>query len=313
VTLAQIAGALRDPRLLWALPALLAGAYLIVVLARFNAVITTINEDSDVVVAPVMAKLLGQVHGPSTTVLGNHPYYEEFLFLRATAGLPFYRQLWEITPLLWSLLGVGVFAWATARAFGRTEAALAATVLICLGALGRLMFYSFDWHGLTVLHTIVVCAVLMWLAHRAETIRWRSLLAGALLLGLFNAITVASDRLFAFWALAPLVLVSALMAGRRADAPDPARIRDNHVTGGLRGRSSHQLVPAPPRARRQSLRDHLRARGQHHQQRRAPPGGVHEPRRGLLLRPATHDTRALRSRHRSAVAAYSPARAQRGP
>jgi hypothetical protein len=123
--------------LIWGLPALLALAYLIAVLANFSSVITSINMDSDAVVAPVLAKLLGEAPGASHVVLGNHPYYEEFLFLRATAGLPFDRQLWEVAPMLWTLLGAGVLAWSIRRAFGGFAALLAVSALICLGRLGR--------------------------------------------------------------------------------------------------------------------------------------------------------------------------------
>src|SRR5437016_576774 len=81
-------------RLLPALPILLAGLYLVVLLIDFSPVITSINTFGDAVIAPVLAKLAGQAPPGSQVVLGHHPYYEEYLFLRATAGLPFYRVLW---------------------------------------------------------------------------------------------------------------------------------------------------------------------------------------------------------------------------
>jgi hypothetical protein len=85
---------LRDRRTwLAGVPALIAIAYLIAMLLNFHSIITGINMDSDVAVAPVMAKLLGHAPANSHVILGSHPYYEEFVFMRATAGLPFYRQL----------------------------------------------------------------------------------------------------------------------------------------------------------------------------------------------------------------------------
>jgi hypothetical protein len=198
-------------RLLWAAPALLAGVYLIVLLVDFGPVITSINTFGDAVIAPVLGKLAGQAPANSLIVLGHHPYYEEFLFLRATAGLPFYRSLWNITPLLWTLLGMGILAWSARRALGWVAAVLTTSALICLGALGRFEFFTFNWHGLTVIHTILIGASLVWLAPRAGEISWRRLVIVAVALGLLSALPASSDVLFLIWALVPMAIVAGVL------------------------------------------------------------------------------------------------------
>src|SRR5436305_542316 len=75
-------------KLLWAAPALLAGVYLVVMWVDYHQVITSINMHGDVVIAPVLGKLAGQAPAGRQVFLGHHPWYEEYLFLRATAGLP---------------------------------------------------------------------------------------------------------------------------------------------------------------------------------------------------------------------------------
>ena len=140
----RIAGLRNWRTLAWGLPALFALAYLIAVVANFSAIITSINMDSDASDALVLAKLLGQAPAGSHVILGNRHYYEAFLLLRATAGLPFYRQLWEVAPMVFTLLSVGLLAWSTWQALGRFAALLTASALVCLGAFGRFTLFTFN-------------------------------------------------------------------------------------------------------------------------------------------------------------------------
>jgi hypothetical protein len=199
---------------LWALPALFAAVYLIVLAVSFGQVITSINLYGDAIIAPVLGKLIGQAPAGSHVVLGHHAYYEEFLFLRATSGLPFYRQLWEVAPLIWTLIGVGLLTWSARRSLGGFAALLTASAVLCLGTLGRSSFFTFDWHGLTVIHTIFVGAALVWLIPRADRIRWPGVIALGVALGLISALPMASDVLFLFWALIPMLIAAAAVAWR---------------------------------------------------------------------------------------------------
>ncbi len=201
-------------RLLMGLPAVLAASYLILQVVDFGSVISGINTYGDAVIAPVLGKLAGQAPPGSHVLLGHHAYYEEYLFLRATAGLPFYRDLWELAPMLWTLLGFGVLGWAAWRALGRLAALVTVSATVCLGSLGRFAFFTLDFHGLTVLHTILVAAALVWLAPRAGAITRLRLALAALGLGLVSALPVASDPLFLEWALVPMCAAAAVMIVR---------------------------------------------------------------------------------------------------
>jgi hypothetical protein len=198
-------------RWLLGLPAVLAAGYLVVLGVDFHGVTAEINTYGDAVIAPVLGKLAGQAPAGSHVILGHHAYYEEFLFLRATAGLPFYRGLWEVAPILWTLAGFGLLGWAAWRALGRFAAFLTVSAVVCLGSLGRFTFFALNWHGLTVLHTILIGAALVWLAPRTSQISWSRLGLAAAGLGLISALPVASDPLFLEWALVPMGLASAVM------------------------------------------------------------------------------------------------------
>lgn len=202
--------------LLWLTPAILALAYGLVVLAEFRSIIGQIYLNSDSAAAPVLGHLAGEAPAGALVVLGNHPWYEEFLFLRLTSGLPDYRQLWDVAPLLWSLLGLALLGWTTARALGRSAGLLAVSAVVCVGAFGRIVFLTFDWHGLSVVHTVVIAAALVWLTPRAAAFSWWRIGSMAVVLGLIGVLPAASDQLFVFWALIPMVVTGLAVAWRGA-------------------------------------------------------------------------------------------------
>lgn len=198
----------------WGLPVLFALAYAAAVTVDFGTIIHAIYSDSDTAIAPVIGHLMGSAAPGSRVVLGNHAWYEEYLLLRLTSGLPGYRQLWEVAPLLWSLAGVALLGWTAARALDAKAAVLVVSALICVGAFGRLAFFTFDWHGLTAVHTIVVGAAAVWLAERGERISWAGVLGLALAIGLVGVLPASGDLLFLAWALAPLLLTAVAVAWR---------------------------------------------------------------------------------------------------
>ena len=196
------------------LPLLLAGLYAIVVLANLPAVISSINTDSDVAIAFVIGKLLGSAPPGSHVVLGDHPWYEELWLLRATAGLPGYRQLWDIAPAAWDVLGIGILSWSAWRALGRQAAVLSASALLCLSVGGRFMLWSIDYHSLSALHTVLIGAMLVWLAGHVRRLAGWQLLEVALVMGAISAAPASGDELFLYWAILPMLLAAALLLWR---------------------------------------------------------------------------------------------------
>lgn len=196
------------------MPLVLAAGYAIVVLANLPAIIDSINIDSDVSIALMIGKLLGGAPAGSHVVLGDHPWYEELWFLRATASLPGYRQLWDIAPAAWSVLGIGILSWSAWRALGRWPAMLVASALLCLSAGGRFMFWSIDYHSLSVLHTVLIGALVVWLAGRARQLALWQVAELALVFGAISAAPASGDQLFLYWAIVPMLLTAVLLVWR---------------------------------------------------------------------------------------------------
>jgi hypothetical protein len=210
----------RDWRsLAWWAPLPFVAAYAIALVVNFRDIITAINRNSDAVIALMIGKLWGEAGPESTVELGNHPWYEELLLLRATSGVPFYRELWYVTPLL---LGVGALAlllWSIWRLYGALAAVLAGSALLCVGHLGRFMFFSFNWHSFAVVHLVVMGVALVWAVTRVKPWRLPPLVGFSLAIGLFSALAMASDPAFRYWSLIPLLGTAGLVAWRLPGAP----------------------------------------------------------------------------------------------
>ncbi len=202
----------------WWPAALCAAAYAVAVIANFHAIITSVYVNSDAALAPVLAQAAGHLPAGTYISLGNHAWYEEWLLLSATRSLSFHRGLWEIAPAIWSLLGLGLLAWSAGRAFDAWSASTTGAALLCVGAFGRFSFMAVNWHSLSLVHTILLGAVLVWLAGRIEQIRPAPLVTLAVAVGALSALPAASDALFPFWALIPLLGASGAVGSRASRA-----------------------------------------------------------------------------------------------
>jgi hypothetical protein len=200
--------------LFWWLPVACAAIYVGALFVTFHDVIASVYINSDAAVAPVLGQAIGHIPAGAYASLGNHAWYEEWLFLLATRGLSAHLELWELAPALWSLFGLGILMWTARRALGAWSAALAGAALVCVGAFGRFCFLAIEWHSLSLLHTIVVVAVSVWLVSRLGTMSWGRVLAVAAALGILTALPTASDSLFVPWALIPFVVTAAVMVRR---------------------------------------------------------------------------------------------------
>ncbi len=199
---------------LWLLPALCAAVYVLAVIANFHAIITAVYVNSDAALAPVLAQAAAHLPAGSYISLGNHAWYEEWLLLQATRSLSFHRGLWELAPAIWTLLGAGLLVWSARRALDAWSASITGAALLCAGAFGRFTFLAVNWHSLSLVHTILIGAVLLWLAERIERVRRAPLIAVAIAVGALSALPAASDALFAFWAMIPLIGVCILLGSR---------------------------------------------------------------------------------------------------
>ena len=205
----------------WA-PVVLGVVYGIVVLVNFSSLITAINMDSDVSIALMIGKLVGNAPHGAQAVLGDHPWYEPLWFLRAherPARLP--RAVGSRADALEPRRHRDPRVVGLVRRSVSWPAALAASALLCAGTAGRFMFFSFDWHGPTALHTVFLGALLVWLAGRAQRLRAMAMArhrASSWALSARRPPT--GDKLFLYWAIVPLLFTAG--AARVANAREGA-------------------------------------------------------------------------------------------
>ena len=129
--------------------------------------------------------------------------------MRATAGLPDYRQLWEVAPFVLGLLGIAGVAICAWRALGSAAGLACAAVLLSTSEALRGILYVPESRVLLVLHMAALCGGLLYAQRRARTGRWRSLVVISLPLIAFTG-AGATDQLVIVVALAPFMLAPAL-------------------------------------------------------------------------------------------------------
>jgi hypothetical protein len=182
------------------------GLNVVVFLVQGRAILVTDYANADAASSLVLPKLIGGAPSGTVVNLGDHAWYESWLFMRATAGLPGYRQLWEIAPFVLVFLGVAILAWCVFTVFGRLAAALTTVVLVSDGYSSRSFLFGPARDGV-VLHAALLCAVLLifWrqLSARSLTLR-RAVLLGAVTAALTAA--SATDALETIGVIVPFML-----------------------------------------------------------------------------------------------------------
>jgi hypothetical protein len=190
-----------------ALAALVGAVNLLVLLAQAPALVHSLYLNADNATALVLPALARRAPAGSVVNLGDHPWYETWLFMRATAGLPGYRPLWELAPFLTGLLGIAAVTACAWCALGRLAALLCGVALLAASEVLRALLYTPDAHGLIVLHLGLLCGALLIVQRRA--------LRGALTPGALLALGVPlvlvtgagfTDQLVLAGGLGPFVL-----------------------------------------------------------------------------------------------------------
>jgi hypothetical protein len=198
----------RRPDLLLFAPLALAALYLLVLLVQAVDVVRWLYLDGDAASALVIAELVDDAPPERTVYMSNYPWYETLWFMEATRGLPGHRQIWELAPILATLLAFAAVGWSALRTIDRWAGATVFAVLVALGEFARLAFFTPNWHGHTAVHVAIVGVVFVWAVQRAEGLSRWGLVALAVGLGVVTAPGVASDRLTLVAGVAPLVLAA---------------------------------------------------------------------------------------------------------
>ncbi len=143
-------------------------ANVVVLLAQAPALVRSLLLNADNASTFVLPALAGRAPAGSVVNLGNHPWYEPWWLMRATAGLPDYRQLWEAAPFVLALLGIAVAAACAWWALGRLAGLLCAVALLAASEPVRGIVDVPESHGLIVLHVAVLCIALLFVCGRAQ-------------------------------------------------------------------------------------------------------------------------------------------------
>jgi hypothetical protein len=202
--------------LLVVLLALVGMINLLVLLAQAPALVHSLYLNADNATGLVLPALAGHAPAGSVVNLGDHPWYEPWWYMRATAGLPGYRQLWEAAPFVSGLLGIATVVASTWLALGRLAALICAVALLASSEVLRALLYTPDAHGLIVLHLGVLCGALLLVKRFSRA--GRPALGRLLLLGVPLVIFTGAgltDQLLLVSGLGPFVLAPLLCWLRR--------------------------------------------------------------------------------------------------
>jgi hypothetical protein len=184
---------------------------LVVLASQAVALVHAFYLDADLATAFVLPALAGHLPAGAVVYMGAHAWYEEWWFMRATAGLPHHRQLWEAVPFLIGLLGIAAVAACAWRALGWVAGLLSAVALLAASETLRGILYTPDAHGLVVLHLGLLCGALLFVARRAQR---DTLTPGVVaLVGVPLVVFTGAgftDQLALFSGLGPFVLAPAL-------------------------------------------------------------------------------------------------------
>ena len=207
---------------LWWTPCVLGGLYALTILVHLHAIVYAVGLSSDSDIDAVLAHMSIHMPAGSQLTTGDFPHYETMAFALLTRSLPFYRQLWELAPVIFAAIGLGAVVWSVWRAFGRWPAVLVASVLTCfsgggvatVAAGGLATVFAFDAHANSVITAAVCGAGLVWILPRIGALPVWKIPAAAAALGVLGGLPLAGDDLYLAWGLGPTLVVIALAAWR---------------------------------------------------------------------------------------------------
>ena len=198
------------------LPAVAAAAYVMLVVAKFPALVRALYWDSDAAGAFVLGEL---VSGDGGVEIPRFGFWTSLWWLAATRDLPGHEELWQATGYVFALATVVLVGWATARVAGRWAGMTAAAVAVVVGPRTLTTLLTVNFHTSTPFTAAVLAAYLVLL------LRFRSWLLAAAI-GVLAGANAASDPLLWIAGLAPFAVGAGILALR-------TRSRDVAVRAGL--------------------------------------------------------------------------------
>ena len=196
-------------------PLLAITAYAVVLAVRVPSLVHD-TQSSDAVGPMLVADSLPSRHTGAAVVLGKTANYSTLWFDEATRGLSGHRAIWVAAPSVLALLGLLGLAEMVRRLAGWRAATIAVAVGIAMPPLLLGPTLTQASHNVTVANSIVLAALLVWLA-RTPRVTATHVLAGAGAIAVITGLDVASDPLLLVVGVAPFVAASLLLAARRRD------------------------------------------------------------------------------------------------
>jgi hypothetical protein len=144
----------------WPLPAAAAvgAASCALLLVQLGALIDALYRNAD----NAAVLLLSQSHpAGSIARIGDHPFYEAWWFMRATAGLPGRLSLWQAAPFVVAFLGIAAVAGCAALVAGRAGFVVAAVGLAAMSPPLRAVMLVPEARVGLLLHAAALCAALL--------------------------------------------------------------------------------------------------------------------------------------------------------
>jgi hypothetical protein len=186
------------------LPVFPAGAYAVVVAAKFPALTRALYWNSDAASAFVFGRLL---RGHGTVEIPRFGWWTSMWWLLATRGLPGYKYLWEVTGYVFALATAAILGWATARVAGRWAGLAAASIAVVVGPKALTSLLTVNWHTSTPFTAAVLAAYLVVLM---RTSSWLLTLG----VGVLAGANAASDPLLWIAGITPFAVGVGVLAVR---------------------------------------------------------------------------------------------------
>jgi hypothetical protein len=193
-------------------------ASIVVAIAQAPAAVAQLYRDADSATGLVLPQLATHLPAGATINLGDHTWYEAWWFMRATAGLPEHRVIWESAPYVLAFLGIGGISWTVRMALGGRAAVLTAVALLAIGNGMRVIMFEPGARVGMLAHMALLLGALLWLAGRigSEGASRRIVLGGGALAGV--TALGATDQLTLYETVVPFA-AAALVWWWRARSP----------------------------------------------------------------------------------------------
>jgi hypothetical protein len=198
----------------WLIPLAIAGAYLLLFVAKLPHDIRALGWNPDVGSAFAIPETVSRTGTDGFTVMASAGQWVPLWFGLLTARLPLHRELWGVAPTLDFVATALIVGWSVRQVADRRTAALAVLIGLVASPIALTFFMASFSHNTVYPCTALLGAYLIWLTRTAGR-RKLTAIAVPPILGIAIGACLASDLLLAATAVIPLTLTAILAATQR--------------------------------------------------------------------------------------------------